>query len=269
MYSAAVVIVVYAERPSFSEMMSFQQCLRIMSYENIIIIYSEGMDLSAYVDVIEQNNLNVAFLRWVSFDSSNFVSIESYNKLMVSYEFYKFFSDFDYILLYQLDAWVFSNELEKWTSKGYSYVGAPWLFRRGGMVGNGGFSLRKVTRFLQLTREKYSFRESFLHHLSVAQVASDYPVLYTVRHLFFKQNRYLCDIFLEDVFFSLVLLHYYKDEVPCWKEALSFSFELNPRKAYALNREQLPFGCHAYLRYDYNFWKKHIFLYNEYCDDKS
>ena len=34
-----------------------------------------------------------------------------------------------------------------------------------------------------------------------------------------------------------------------------FSFEVFPRRLYEMNNNELPFGCHAFERYDYEFFK--------------
>ena len=39
------------------------------------------------------------------------------------------------------------------------------------------------------------------------------------------------------------------------REALEFSFELAPRYCFMMNGRRLPFGCHAWFRYDREFWE--------------
>jgi hypothetical protein len=41
--------------------------------------------------------------------------------------------------------------------------------------------------------------------------------------------------------------------------AMKFSFETNPQKLFELNGCVLPFGCHAWEKYDPNFWAKYIY----------
>jgi hypothetical protein len=45
----------------------------------------------------------------------------------LSEEFYQAFTDFEFMLIYQLDAFVFRDELADWCRSGYEYIGAPWL----------------------------------------------------------------------------------------------------------------------------------------------
>ena len=96
-----------------------------------------------------------------------FESIQSYNKLLVTKEFYRAFSNYEYILIYQTDCLVFSGNLEEWCRTGWDYVGAPWFKDfssdpAGGMwaVGNGGLSLRKVSAALDvLTSTKWRMHD--------------------------------------------------------------------------------------------------------------
>ena len=81
--------------------------------------------------------------------------MEGYNELLLSENFYTTFSAFKYILIYQPDSYVFRDELMEWCKEGYDYIGAPWLedndeqIKLNG-VGNGGFSLRNIEKFLYI-----------------------------------------------------------------------------------------------------------------------
>jgi hypothetical protein len=47
--------------------------------------------------------------------------------------------------------------------------------------------------------------------------------------------------------------------VPDEKMAARFSLEVNPEYLYNKVGKQLPFGCHAFEKWEYeSFWKKHI-----------
>jgi hypothetical protein len=47
-------------------------------------------------------------------------------------------------------------------------------------------------------------------------------------------------------------------KLPNWQQALKFGFEQHPQLCYELNNQQLPFGCHAWEKYDYEFWEKYM-----------
>ena len=109
------------------------------------------------------------------FDDLYFANIDGYNRLMLSQAFYRKFRAYEYILLYQLDCLVFSEDLRHWCKQGWDYVGAPWFKGHRGetsdglwAVGNGGLSLRKVSAFLNVLRTRRIWR-------SAIEVANETP----------------------------------------------------------------------------------------------
>jgi hypothetical protein len=50
--------------------------------------------------------------------------------------------------------------------------------------------------------------------------------------------------------------------IPTASEAVSFAFEAHPEYLFELNHQELPFGCHAWERYNPEFWKA-IFKQNQ------
>lgn len=165
-----------------------------------------------------------------------------YNSLMMSAEFYRRFERYEYILLYQLDAFVFEDRLEHFCSLGHDYIGAPWISgpqyawdhkNHVSYVGNGGFSLRRVRACIELTGQK---------------------------KLLLPQDVY------EDTFFSLARTVGF--QVAPLETALEFSFEGEVRRCFAANGNRLPFGCHAWEKYDLAFWKPYIEGYGHRIDDR-
>lgn len=168
------------------------------------------------------------------FPDSFFENIGSYNKLMLSSSFYSRFSNYDYILIYQLDAFVFEDKLPYFCDLGYDYIGAPWLrgmIKRVGTemkifyVGNGGFSLRHVRNTIKLLNAYKSEIDAIC-----------------------EQN--------EDGFFASKGGCAYK--VAPIEVALKFSFESEVKRCYDENAKELPMGCHAWWRYDLDFWRPFI-----------
>ena len=64
----------------------------------------------------------------------------------------------------------------------------------------------------------------------------------------------------EDYIFSqLALLSNVNVNIPDESIALRFAFEVNPSYLYMQNENKLPFGCHAFEKYEYElFWKDKI-----------
>lgn len=241
-----VVIPIYKAKLSHYEAISLKQvCITLKDYP-LTVIKPRGLDLH---DLSRQYPL----LTFEDFDKDYFSGIRGYNRLMMSETFYQRFTDYKYILIYQLDAYVFRDELAEWCNKGYDYIGAPWLVRpiysfpllkltswikkqycksfhqpnsqiTNFKVGNGGLSLRKVSSHLKAVSQLRETINEFLNH---------------------PGNH----IFNEDVFFSVEVNNHGMGFVyPDYREALRFSFDKYPSLCYRLNNEQLPFGCHSWYK---------------------
>jgi hypothetical protein len=76
------------------------------------------------------------------------LSIKQYNKLFQSEILYLCIST-EIFLVFQVDTMILNKDLLN-SFLGYDYVGAPWLNR---MVGNGGLSLRKKSKIMEICRK--------------------------------------------------------------------------------------------------------------------
>lgn len=239
----AVIIPLYKESPSGYDLISLTQCFKVLSNFTIIAVKPQGLNLKNYP---------FPFTEVISFEDKSFSSIASYNRLLMSAEFYKRFIEYKYILIHQTDAFVFTNELEEWCLKGYDYIGAPWLVEKESVkrkikrvfyqlmnkqklylldnkVGNGGFSLRRTAVFANYCREMSVEIERYL-----SQEGS---------------------IFNEDVFWSLEVNRKGGSlRIPNFTEAVFFSMENQIPYSMLLRRNSLPFGCHA--------WEKNVEFYH-------
>jgi hypothetical protein len=230
MMEVAVLIPIYKTTPNEMELRSFKQCLTILGNYPILLIAPIGFDSRVYDQIAGKK------LAYVYFDKEYFTSTKGYSKLLISRSFYRHFVSYAYVLIYQLDAWVFRNELSNWCRLGYDYIGAPWLeappntsgrkpvlnlsVYLKSRVGNGGFSLRKVASHI-----RWAPWVSFIFK-------------------FIPKN--------EDILWTLFVPF----KKPSCLEALAFAFEMDPEKSFELNRNTLPFGCHAWEKYDPSFWSR-------------
>lgn len=282
-----VVIPVYSVMPTEDEMQSFANSIRILKRHDITLVTYKELNINIYQKVAEQENIKLLV---EYFPEYYFKSVDSYNELCLSTMFYERFLSYTYMLICQLDVWIFRDELSEWCRKGYDYVGAPFFWSiqdnvfsfemRG--VGNGGFSLRKIQYcidVLNLNPHKLSLPASFL-----AKQYSGY-CKYSLRFKPWYMKLYavcisilkICgfkntlDYFMEptrnyeDSIFGVLAKEIKKinANIPNCREAMKFSFEVHPEYLYKLNGEELPFGCHAYHKWDYeSFWSKHIIYKN-------
>ena len=211
------------------------------------------------------------------FSSHWFESANSYNRLLVSKDFYEAFESYHYILIYQLDCLVFSKDLEAWCRKNWDYVGAPWMAsysheETGSFwkVGNGGLALRHVGNALKVLNSKRLWVSPGVAGMKTrfseapAFVVKAVQFLKTRMHAMGYKNRvqYLIedmasdDSFHEDLFWSLYAKHFLPEfHIPSPEEAVKFSYECAPRHCFKITGGQLPFGCHAWAKYDRSFWE--------------
>lgn len=256
MRSNAVIIPFYKSSLTAVEAIALQQCFKILHKHPIIAVAPTNLDLSF---VNKQYN----FSEVVRFDDNFFRDIDGYNQLMISPLFYKTFLSFHFILIYQLDAFVFEDKLDYWCDQEYDYIGAPWLdekihhnifvqlkksikksihtrynFKRSGFpsrhqfintVGNGGFSLRRIKKFYDLS---IAFKEEANKYIGHRNSSYNEDRFWSVEA---NRKKHLLNI-------------------PNYKKALHFSFETFPENAYELTGNTLPFGCHAWDEFT-NFWR--------------
>lgn len=261
-----VIIPVYKQLLCTEEVVSLERCLKILGNHEICVIAPEHLDLTIYVRLFDKYGLTMHVER---FDDHFFQGIQGYNRLMMEFSFYQRFSKWEYMLIYQLDAYVFKDELDSWCEKGYDYIGAPWLYEDGKfnkkIAGNGGFSLRRIPSFLELFKERgkllsyqgldaYFENRGFMHRIIYMCMAL-WGNLNTLEYLIGvnEQNE-------DWLFASLKYKRRNAFRIPGPEESMRFSFECMPDLLIQKTGGLLPFGCHAWAKH-WNFWQKYIELF--------
>jgi hypothetical protein len=235
-----------------------------------ILVAPAHFNTSEYQALWEEYGLSLQEER---FDDAYFSSIQGYNRLLLSQEFYARFQAFDYILIYQPDAYVFSDQLTEWCNKGYDYIGAPlvgkfeeqeYYHSMPMRVGNGGLSLRRVQAYVDYFQgKKHVFTsQQIVRRISLWKKPYTRIFVWLLMMLGWRNTPKSVAAhwqYNEDDFWSGVLDDSnYALSKPSPLEALSFAFERFPSELYHLT-QQLPFGCHAWRKYQYEeFWKKYI-----------
>lgn len=225
MSKVAVVIPTYKDELNPLEKISLAQCRKILGSYPLIFVAPEGKNFSYFAPTDKVVHLPSQF----------FQSVATYNRLMMLPQFYKTFADFDYILIHQLDAFVFYDALKDFCSLGYDYIGAPWPHiawfslrnKKTPRVGNGGFSLRKVAACHKLL--------SKLDDLPISSSALETAV----EDSFFA----LCGV-TEEINFSTAPVEI----------AAQFSMEHYPARCVKRLGGKIPFGCHGWNIFSADFY---------------
>ena len=246
-----IIVPVYKNSFSLFEEVSLNQCRKVLKDYPLVFIKPESLNPEELLRKYPE-------FQHESFPDYFFKGKKGYNQLMLSPEFYGRFTDTEYILVYQTDAYVFRDDLKYWCDMSYDYIGAPWVdkernpiafffyqrklkkkpYRKDILfkVGNGGFSLRKTMSFLNITEKENELINTYL--------SPDNPKI---------------DFIPEDVFWALEPQRLgYEFKIPDYKKALEFAFDQYPEKCFDM-AGKLPFGCHAWHRTKgWKFWKKHF-----------
>lgn len=157
-----IVIPIYKKTLNFFEKIALKQVSRILYKYPVTFVAPESLKFSygkRYDSIYIER-----------FPDEYFKNINSYNRLMLSKNFYQRFLKYESILIYQLDAFVFSDRLQEFCQMGYDYIGAPWLSgltyeiynkKYKNFVGNGGFSLRNVESSLRVLQQEQSLCQNW------------------------------------------------------------------------------------------------------------
>jgi hypothetical protein len=211
------------------------------------------------------------------FSNKFFGTAKAHSKMLLSKSFYEAFSEYKFILIYHLDSLVFSDQLSEWCKIDYDYIGAPWVKHPNapytgcigyeGKVGNGGFSLRKIESYLKVFNSNNYSIEPSKYWENFYATSSNYLRLKNfykkilmnfkfINNVKFELARYQEN---EEHFWANRASHYYRGfRIADVDTALRFAFECLPRYCFKKNGYNLPFGCHAWHKYDKEFWEPFI-----------
>lgn len=240
-----IVIPVYKETLDIDEIISLKRLHDTLVDKSFVyIIAPEGINLKKYLKIFPE-------LIKIQLDAKWFESTKTYSHLCMQYDFYNMFSSFEYMYIYQLDCYLFEDKLEYWCDKGYDYIGGPIIGPANGwnnyrkiadnqiecfpMIGNGGFSLRKISTFKELTDPNGELSKRY--------------------ELTDEKNK---DVEFEDVYFCVTLANLYDINMPNVMEAFKFSIDMNPDIAFEnYGVKDFPMAIHAFNK-NIPFWKEKV-----------
>ena len=230
-----------------------------------------------YMLVPKSLEIDIPGFKNVYLNKKFFGSLQAHANLLLSDYFYNLFRNYEFIFIYHLDSLVFSDQLVEWCEQGFDYIGAPWIKHKDapyagnkdfeGKVGNGGFSLRRVDSFLkmfnspQLFKDPEEYWQNYYSSRSKIVQILNYPkkilknlgfrntVKWEMVHYGPSEERFIAN-----------RADYYSPgfKIADVKTALKFAFECVPQYCFEQNNHNLPFGCHAWHKYDRSFWEPYM-----------
>jgi Protein of unknown function (DUF5672) len=235
-----MIVLVPIYKPALNELEQFSidYSLETLAGREVRFLAPLSLDMSAHL----AHHPDIPVDR---FDDQCFASVRDYSRLLLSQAFYERYLAYEHMLILQTDAILLRDDLDDWCEEPYDYIGAPWpnglelevavdrfrgtpgqrIFTK---VGNGGLSLRRSARCIELLRE--------------------FPdVLW-----FFTETGSS-----EDLFFATMGQVSQNFRLPSEDVAARFALELKPDEYLEANG-MLPMGGHAWWRYNMPFWASHL-----------
>lgn len=256
-----VVVPVFQSIFTDDEKLSIRSTIKHMYKYDVVIVCPKHVVESS---LLKEFNFD---FRYLVLDDEHFVSIQSYNHLLLSAWFYEMFDNYEYMLIAQTDALILNSNIEVWVDKGYSFVGAPWvndieirkhegLFKSG--VLNGGLSLRKISHHIKVLKSNKKIYPISTHLKIIPRNKGIWRQIKFVLEYFHAVSRFSNVknnvLVNEDRILSYAWKQFDFFKIPTPDIALQFAFENHPDLLFELNGKKLPFGCHAWNKYNKNFY---------------
>ncbi len=279
-----VCIPVHTSKLNRYEIISIKSHLfKLKAYDIFLLIPNAKID--SIISVLEKNNIPKSSYKIHLLKDYCLKNSENYQLLMLTPKFYLFYKSYSHILIAQIDAYTFSDELIKWCKKDLHYIGAPcFKFKKYwtselNFCGVGGFSLREVKKTLEMLEENpviFTFND--LRKLAIEYNYKGKLILFLkfILTKLFRKDRLRRDIHIhsftskfkrffliinEDKSYAYYLPKYKKSfKVGNLKNSISFCIDWNVEKQLNKIAPKYPFGAHAWFTYPENFaeWRKHI-----------
>lgn len=217
MTAAACIAFTVYRVPTITEKLSLLCLNNVLSDWDKFLVKPESLDL-------EING----FIP-LSLPDEYFESKKTYGLLLASSIFYRSFSAYQWVLIYQPDCLVFRDELAHWCDMPYDYLSSacfaaqnPWA--RFDFAGFGGVSLRRVSAFLETLDLVESDPNRLMEHRSEILVYGQEDVWWNWVASKVNQSFRVLDV----------------------ASSLDFSWNGDPAP-YAERAHGIPFACHGFL----------------------
>lgn len=240
-----IVIPIYKNTPDIIETISLQRLNKIIGNKNydVYFITYDGLDIHKYIDLYPNAKITL-------FDKYFFNSTKTYSELCLNYDFYNRYSDYKYMYIYQTDCYIYTDVLEDFCNLNYDYIGSPIFSTDCGwptitevngeqhykpVIGNGGFSLRKINTFKNILDPNGEFRQ-------YVKLTDDI----------------LKQVVWEDLFICVTIAKYYDLHIAPLEIGELFSWDMSVDVMYNLwGNHNFPMCIHAWDK-NIRFWQLYL-----------
>ena len=260
-----VVVPVHRAEPSPMERVSLRQCGKVLGHHQINILCPEGLDLLHYRELLPTADELRVDPHWME-------SIQAYNRMMISPALVDALHGYTHLLVHEPDALVIRDELNYWCHKPYDYIGAPWFEGLSSAepdaallgVGNSGFSLHRISGLSSVvtSSQRWYSWENFIKDIARGLFGEPQRLLRAVKGLgpsgqlgnAWQIYGGPCDLFWS----RLVPKIDPEYKIAGLKEAINFSWEVLPSRCMEMTNGKLPFGIHAWAKYERDFLQPYL-----------
>lgn len=249
--------------------------LELMNLKNLLSLNCGRYDIIFFLPLSYRETQLVEDFKQITFhfvENRLLSSNKSYNRFLISKEYYSQFKDYEYLLVYQLDTWAFSLDLDSILLKDFDFVGAPILSEDRHLPikvidgCNGGVSIRKISTFLRVLDINYFFSLYNLYsHIGFGNKNNQpyrrfFKFILSPFILYTRPNVLWPFHINEDLFWTVIIPQKFKDfKISDTKTSCEFCFDQEPEYMYILNNKKIPLFAHAVEKYNFKFWAPHIF----------
>ncbi len=184
-----VVIPIYRQELNAFEQISLRRTCSVLAGHPLSLLVPRSRQAAIQLMLNEVLPPEASY-QWHVVDDACLDSHHSYNQLMLEEPFYQHYASNSHLLICQLDAYVFEDQLQYWCCQPYDYIGAPLYLPNAAhgpeglfCVGVGGFSLRRIQPILeQLQDNPIVFRSREFREI-INPFNSKARALYLIRYL--------------------------------------------------------------------------------------
>ncbi len=280
----SVCIPVHTAKLNKYEIISIRSHFSKLKNHDIFILIPESKK-NKIISVLEKNKIYRSAYKIHEVKDIYLNHSDNFQILMLKPEFYNFYKSYTHILLAQMDAYTFSDQLISWCKKDLHYIGAPCYYydrnwtNKLYFCGVGGFSLRSIKKTLEVLKKNqdiYKFNDFIIQSknhnfkgkliLFLKYVATKVLRKDRLRRSFIKSKL---DKFLRGLYIFINEDEIYGYYLPKYNASFKVG-NLNQSKNFCLNSNvknllkniapKYPFGAHAWFNYPENLkeWRKHI-----------